>query len=215
MARDYYSILAIPRNATQEQIRDRFRELARQRHPDRFQGQERERAELEFQDITEAFNVLSNPERRRQHDLELSRPETGGGDGDAARLHRFQMEAGVQFYRDGNFFQAAESFERATQADPRNHQAWHHLAQALAQHRRYLSRAVVAIARACELAPMNPAYLKLAGRLHAEAGQPEKAEQYYNEAVTWGGEDPVVAKALEELRKGSKKGWGGLFGRGG
>ncbi|MBZ0090036.1 MAG: DnaJ domain-containing protein [Thermoanaerobaculia bacterium] len=215
MAKDYYSILAVSRNATQDQIRDRFRELARQRHPDRFQGEERVRAELDFQAITEAFNVLSSPERRRQHDVELSRPELGGGEGDAARLFRFHMEAGVQYYRDGNYFQASESFERATQADPRGHQAWHHLAQSLAQHRRYLAKAVAAIVRACELAPMNPAYLKLAGRLHAEAGQFEKAEQYYNEAVTWGGEDPVVAKALEELRKGSKKGWGGLFGRGG
>ncbi len=215
MAKDYYSTLSVSRNATQDQIRERFRELARQRHPDRFQGAERERAEREFQEITEAFNVLSSPERRRQHDVELTRPDSGGGEGDAARLTRFHMEAGVQYYRDGNYFQAAESFERATQADPRNHQAWHHFAQASAQHRRFLARAVTAIVRACELAPMNPAYLKLAGRLHAEAGQLEKAEQYYNEAVTWGGEDPVVTKALEELRKSSKKGWGGLFGRGG
>jgi curved DNA-binding protein CbpA len=215
MAKDYYSTLSVSRNATQDQIRERFRELARQRHPDRFQGAERERAEREFQEITEAFNVLSSPERRRQHDVELTRPDSGGGEGDSARLARFHMEAGVQYYRDGNYFQAAESFERATQSDPRNHQAWHHFAQASAQHRRFLPRALTAIVRACELAPMNPAYLKLAGRLHAEAGQLEKAEQYYNEAVTWGGEDPVVTKALEELRKSSKKGWGGLFGRGG
>lgn len=214
MPKDYYAILAVSRNATTEQIRDKFRELARVRHPDRHQGAARERAEIEFQELTEAFNVLSNPERRRQHDLELVRPEAGG-EGDHQRLARFHMEAGIQFYRDGNYFQAAESFERATQAEPRNAQAWHHLAQAYAQHNRYLARSLPAIERACELAPMNPAYLKLAGRLHALAGQLEKAERYYNEAVAWGGEDPVVAKALEELRKGSRKGWGGLFGKGG
>ncbi len=42
----------------------------------------------------------------------------------------------------------------------------------------------------------------------------DRAEHYYNEALTWGGEDPVVAKALDELRKVEKKGWGGLFGKG-
>ena len=214
MPRDHYAILGADRNSTGDQIRDRFRKMARERHPDRFQGEARSRAELEFQEITEAFNVLSDPDRRRQHDMELSRPDVSGGGSDSARLLRFHMEAGVQFYRDGNFAQAAEAFERALQAEPKNHQAWHHLAQSLSHQRRHLARAVEAIARACDLQAINPSYLKLAGRLHAEAGLVDRAEHYYNEAQTWGGEDPVVAKALDELRKGEKKGWGGLFGKG-
>ncbi|HEY4588113.1 MAG TPA: DnaJ domain-containing protein, partial [Thermoanaerobaculia bacterium] len=67
MARDFYTVLAVPRNATEDQIRQRFRELARTRHPDRFQGGEKARAEKEFQEITQAFNVLVDPERRRRH----------------------------------------------------------------------------------------------------------------------------------------------------
>ena len=66
MSRDHYAVLGTDRNATRDQIRDRFRKLARERHPDRFQGDEREKAELAFQAITEAFNVLSDPDRRRQ-----------------------------------------------------------------------------------------------------------------------------------------------------
>ena len=123
MAKDYYVILGAARNATKEQIRVRFRQLARERHPDRFQGEVRQKAELEFQDITEAFNVLLDPDRRRQHDLELARPEVPSAASDASRLGRFHMEAGVQFYRDGNFAQAAEAFERAIQAETKNHQA--------------------------------------------------------------------------------------------
>jgi curved DNA-binding protein CbpA len=215
MARDHYALLGADRNATGDQIRDRFRKLARERHPDRFQGAERSRAELEFQEITEAFNVLSDPDRRRQHDMELTRPELSTTAGDAARLLRFHMEAGVQFYRDGNLGQAGEAFERAIEADPKSSAAWHHLAQTLAAQRRNPMRAVEAVARACELQGMNPAYLKLAGRLHADAGLLDKAEHYYNEAIVWGGEDPAVSKALDELRKAGKKGWSGLFGKGG
>jgi DnaJ-class molecular chaperone len=215
MAKDYYGILAVSRNATQDQIRDRFRELTRQRHPDRFQGREREQAEREFQEITEAFNVLSSPERRRQHDVELTRPDIVSGNQDAQRLCRFHLEAGVKYYRDRNFVQAADSFDRATKADPRNAQAWHHLAQAVYQQRRNLAVALSAIAKACELTPMNVQFLKLAGRIHADAGLVDKAEQYYNEALTWGGEDETVRAALEELRGSSKKGgWSGLFGKG-
>jgi curved DNA-binding protein CbpA len=206
MATDHYAILGADRNSTSDQIRDRFRKLARERHPDRFQGEDREKAEVAFQAITEAFNVLSDPERRRQHDLQITRPEAAVKGTDASRLARFHLEAGVQFYRDGNLSQAAEAFERAIEAEPKNGQAWHHLAQTLAALRRSPTRAAEAIARACELTQMNPSYLKLAGKLHAEAGLLEKAEHYYNEAIVWGGEDPVVARALDDLRKLGRKG---------
>lgn len=215
MPKDHYAILGLARSVSPEKIRERFRQLARERHPDRFQGEVRQQAELDFQEITEAFNVLSDPDRRRQHDLELARPEATSLASDVARLARFHMEAGVQFYRDGNYVQAADAFERATQVDPKNHQAWHHLAQSLSHQKRHLMRAVEAIAHACEQQAINPSYLKLAGRLHAEAGLVDKAEHYYNEALTWGGEDAVVSQALEALRKSGKKGRGGFFGKGG
>lgn len=213
MPKDYYSILGVPRAATPDQIRDRFRELARTRHPDRFQGEERARAETEFQALTEAFNVLSSADRRRQHDLESARPESATAAADAQRLSRFHIQTGVKLYRERNYVQAAESFQRATEADPTNHQAWHHFAQACSHHRRYLNQALPAIVKACELQPMNPTYLKLAGRLHAQVGLADRADWYYNQAITWGGEDESVRQALEELRKASKKpGWG-LFGK--
>lgn len=213
MPKDYYSILGVPRNATPDQIRDRFRELARTRHPDRFQGEVRARAETEFQDLTEAYNVLASAERRRQHDLESARPEPSSNASDAQRLSRVHVQNGVRLYRDRNYVQAAESFQRATEADPANHQAWHHFAQACSHHRRYLNQALPAIVKACELQPMNPTYLKLAGRLHAQVGLVDRADWYYNQAITWGGEDESVRQALEELRKSSKKpGWG-LFGK--
>ncbi len=212
--RDFYGILAVEHDASTAQIRARFRKLARERHPDRFSGAERERAEVEFQELTEAFNVLISPERRRQLDFELQRAQVEGSESDSARLARFHLEAGVAFYRDGNFFLAAESFERVARLEPDHHQAWRNLAQALSHQRKFLPRAVEAIVRACELAPMNPAYLKLAGRLHVEAGLLDKAERYYNEAKTWGEEDPDVEKALEELRSRTRKGRSPLFGRG-
>ena len=212
-SKDFYAVLSVPRASTPEQIRARFLELARERHPDRFQGAARERAERDFLEITEAFNVLSNPQLRRQLDLELARPPADG-ESDQSRLVRFHIEAGSGFYRDGNFFSAGESFERAVRLDPKSHQAWSGLAQSLSHQRKFLPRALEASERACALEPMNAGYLKLAGRLHAEAGLWDRAERYYNEANTWGGEDPAVLKALEDLRSRSRKSRGPLFGRG-
>lgn len=209
--KNYYDLLALPQNATDEQIRSRFRELVRQRHPDRFQGEEKERAEREFQDITAAFNVLSNPELRRRHDLELARPQVQKQGADPAQLARVYLQRGVKAYKEGNYLQAAESFDRAAQSQPDNAKAWHHLALACSRQRRWLSRATNAVAKACELEPMNAGYLKLAGRIFESAGMTLRAEQYYNESLKWGGEDPEVEHRLAELRKGGKKGKAGFF----
>ncbi|HEY4561426.1 MAG TPA: DnaJ domain-containing protein, partial [Thermoanaerobaculia bacterium] len=105
MARDFYSVLAVPRNATEDQIRQRFRELARTRHPDRFQGTEKERAEKEFQEITQAFNVLVDPERRRRHDTDLVRPEESSAT-DPRQLFRVYLQRGVKAYKEKSYLEA-------------------------------------------------------------------------------------------------------------
>jgi tetratricopeptide (TPR) repeat protein len=108
--------------------------------------------------------------------------------------------------------EAAENFDRATKADPKNAQAWHHLALACSHQQRWQSQGIEAIQQAVGLEKMNVSYLKMAGKLHAAAGMTAEAERYYNEALTWGGEDPAIRQALEDLSKG-KKPRPGIFGR--
>ena len=214
MQKDFYAVLGVPRNATAEQIKDRFLQLTREKHPDRFPGADKQRAELEFQDITQAFNLLSNPERRRQHDLELTRPSQQRVDpGEAARVF---LQRGVKAYKAKNFTEAADNFSRATEADPKNAMAWHHLARTCLQQERWLPRAVTAIARACELEPMKIEYAKLAGQISERTGDRERAAHYYRQAIRWGGEDPEIRAALDQIESGDKKRkslLGGLFGK--
>jgi molecular chaperone DnaJ len=63
---DYYRVLGVPRNAPQSEIRNAYRTLAKQRHPDHVGG-----SEAEFARLQEAHAVLSDPNRRRQHDEAL------------------------------------------------------------------------------------------------------------------------------------------------
>ncbi len=212
MARDFYAVLAVPRNATEDQIRQRFRELARTRHPDRFQGAEKARAESEFQEITQAYIVLADPERRRKHDVELIRPGEGNEVVDPRQLFRVYLQRGVKAYKEKHYLEAANNFDLATQTDPRNGQAWHHLAQACSQQRSWLPRALDAIDRACQLEPMNGAYLKQAGRIYALTGQTEKALNYYRKSLQWGDDDPAVRQAIEELSRPAAAPRRGLFG---
>ncbi len=209
---NYYNILGLPRNATEQQIRDRFRQLARQRHPDRFQGEEKERAEVEFQKITEALNALSNPERRRVHDLELARPESQRQGVDKEQLARVYLQRGVRAFRDGNYLEAADNFDRATKADPDNAQTWYNLALACEHQVRWRSRAMAAITRACELEPMKPQYLRAAGRIFGQAGVTSKAISYLDQALNWGGADPEVEREIKRLES-DKRARGGRIGK--
>jgi molecular chaperone DnaJ len=63
--RDYYEVLGVPKTASMEEIKDAYRKLAMQYHPDRNKAPD---AEEKFKEISEAYAVLSDPEKRSQYD---------------------------------------------------------------------------------------------------------------------------------------------------
>ena len=64
--KDYYSLLGIPKNATQADIKKQYRKLAIKYHPDKNPGNKQ--AEEKFKDMGEAYEVLSDPEKRKKYD---------------------------------------------------------------------------------------------------------------------------------------------------
>ena len=64
--RDYYEILDIPKDASQDEIRKKFRKLARKYHPD--VTKVKEGSETKFKEINEAYEVLGDPEKRKKYD---------------------------------------------------------------------------------------------------------------------------------------------------
>ena len=89
--RDYYEVLGVQKGAAKDQIKDAYRKLALQFHPDRNKSPE---AEARFKEISEAYAVLSDDEKRRQYDAY-------GREGVYQRYSQEDIFRGVDF---GEFF---------------------------------------------------------------------------------------------------------------
>ena len=66
--RDFYEILGVPKNASDEEIKKAYRKLAMKHHPDRNQGETSKAAEVKFKEAKEAYEMLSDPQKRAAYD---------------------------------------------------------------------------------------------------------------------------------------------------
>src|ERR1035437_6343436 len=82
--RDYYEVLGVPKNASDEEIKKAYRKHAMKHHPDRNQGGGSKAAEEKFKESKEAYEMLSNPQKRAaydQHGFAEVDPNMRGGPG--------------------------------------------------------------------------------------------------------------------------------------
>lgn len=200
---NYYEVLGVERSATELQIRERFRKLARENHPDRYKGPDKADAERRFQTLTEAVNILTNPTRRKQHDVEMSTGTKGASGGvDFVQISKAYMAKGVKAYKENDFRGAYENFDLAAKHNEKDAKAWYHVALAAARMPSMMRQAVQAIETAAQLEPVNPLYLRDAGKIAKAAGLSAKAERYFEQALQWDPQNVEIQSALSELRAG-------------
>ncbi len=89
---DYYSTLGVDKKASPEEIKKAYRKLARQYHPDR--NPDDKQSEARFKEISQANDILSDPEKRRQYDNGTGQFASGtGGGGGFGGFGNFDFEA--------------------------------------------------------------------------------------------------------------------------
>jgi molecular chaperone DnaJ len=98
--RDYYDILGVPRGADDDEIKRSFRKLAQQWHPDVNTSSE---ADIRFKEINEAYQVLSDPQRRQAYDM-FGHAATGTGGFDPFGTGGFAGGASGGFQGFGDLF---------------------------------------------------------------------------------------------------------------
>ncbi|MCS6823291.1 MAG: molecular chaperone DnaJ [Cytophagaceae bacterium] len=101
--RDYYEILGVPRNASQEEIKKAYRKMAIKYHPDK--NPNNPEAEEKFKEAAEAYEVLSNPEKKQRYDQfgHEGLSGNGGFSGGGMNIEDIFANFGDIFGEDGPF----------------------------------------------------------------------------------------------------------------
>jgi len=192
-----YDVLGIGSDADEKQIRDAFRKLTLKYHPDRYLPDQREKAEKRFQEITEAFNVLSHPESKLKYDREIALSGGTSRATDPKEIGKKLAAKGAQEYKAGHLSEALENLELAVHHDDTNSRAHYFLGMTLFRVPGQQREALRHLDQAAQLEPGNTAIKAEAARCFLVAGMHLRARRLAEETLEM---DPTSSKAADVLR---------------
>ena len=211
-----YDVLGVESDATEAQIRAAFRKLTIKHHPDRFAGDQRAKAEEHFQEITEAFNVLSRPESREKYDEELAQGQPGGSSAamDPREIARKLAAKGAQTLREGNLTQALDELKSALDHDENCARAHYFMGVALGKVSGREKESLRHLERAVTLESGNAVMLAEAAAAAGVVGMKARAQRFAEDALSFDPTNKKAAKVLQHLDGNDDPGSGdGLFSR--
>lgn len=100
--KDYYKILGVDKNASEQEIKNKFRKLAKKYHPDL--NPDNKEAEKKFKEVNEAYEVLSDPEKKKQYDTFGSSYDFSNGQNFDPSQYGFDFGNGSYTYTTGGDF---------------------------------------------------------------------------------------------------------------
>jgi len=190
-----YDTLGVEQDSTEQEIRKAFRGLALKHHPDRFSGEGQARAEQKFQEMTEAFNVLSHPESRQKYDLEIKQG-TENKTMDRKEIARRLAAKGAQALREGNIPEALEDLKLAVDHDDECARGHYFYGLTLGRISGRERDALRHAERAANLEPDNATMRAEAAVLSLAAGMKSRAVRLAQQALDL---DPTNTKASQVL----------------
>jgi curved DNA-binding protein CbpA len=240
VSKSYYEILGVPRNAGELEIKAAYHRLARKYHPDKAAGpQEAASMEAEFSQISTAYNVLKDKDKRAAYDQTMEQrqaaaqtnvspksagPSSSGGmpmanpsaasqEKNKAGVARRAFLKGLQLMSSGDYNKASEFLEVAIKNNEAEAAYHAKLSQCLLRSHRAFTRAISAAQRAIELDPYNTDYRLVLAELYENTDAKSMAIKTYEEILKWDPANDRAHMALNVLNPKRKTILGRLFGK--
>lgn len=211
---DFYQRLRVPTTATTEVIAANYNMLARPLSPERLRSltddEKRTTAEEAYRRLTEAYEVLSNPDTRSAYDREMRSGAAGAGGGVAFHKGRAALQSG-DTQKALELFEVAYA-EAPTEAQYRMYVGWARFLAADAEDKETRRAAHDLIKGAVLDAPDHDEGYLLFGYVYQSNGDIEKAEKLFSKALAMNPGNAEARRALKLVRSRSERDKG-LLGR--
>jgi len=196
MAADYYQLLGVAPGAALADIRKAYARLAKERHPDKFSDPaEKQKAQAFFQDLTTAFNTLTNESRRREYDAERERPKPQS----AEEIARDAFERSGPALEQGDFQQAVTLLRTAVHHAPSEVQYQLALGRTLGRTRETAREAIQVLEKAAQSVRGNASLWADIAALYQSQGLKLRAQKAIETALRINPRDARVARLAAEL----------------
>ena len=216
MNKNYYEILGVSPDSTEKEIKQAYRKIARNLHPDKLKkGEERSEKEKIFADVSEAYNVLKHRRKREEYNQKLKLDKKSSGPvGDTLKTERqTKVEIkgiskdrdmiarkayikGMQILKAGDFTSAIKFFKAAIENDDSEALYFYRLAMAMMMAKKSFTKAVEYCNEALKKEPYNMDYKLLLGEIYEKAGGISKAVKIYEDILRW---DKTYLRARQNL----------------
>lgn len=212
----YYQILGINKQASEEDIKKAYFQLARKFHPDRFDrstpANYRAKIEDVFDKITKAYHTLTSRELRKVYDIRTPAAGVSDSGKDVVKKADTKFRQAKTLYSQGRFEDAIVLLEEVVRLNKTKGGYFLLLALTETKIPAFRRKAEENFQKAIELEPWNPEGYVGLGILYKQEGMNLKATRLFQKALEYDSDHETARKELETLTGGQKKtGLKGLF----
>jgi curved DNA-binding protein CbpA len=193
---DYYQLLGLAPSAGASDIRQAYVRLAKERHPDKFSDPaEKEKAQVFFQDLTTAFNTLSNENRRREYDAQRERPKPMSPED----IARDAFEKSGPAFEQGDYQGALTFLQTAVHHAPREAQYHLALGKAMGRFKETARKGIEVLEKASQAFPENAAVWYELAVLYQGQGLKLRAQKAADSAQRLAPRDARISRLAADL----------------
>jgi tetratricopeptide (TPR) repeat protein len=208
---NYYQILGLAKDASDEDIKKAYFLLARKFHPDRFprtlSPQYRVLVEDVFDNITKAYRTLTSEDLRRSYDLKapVAAARAGESGRDVLKKADHKFRQAKTLYSQGRYEDSIVVLEEVTRMNRTKGAYFLLLALSEVKIPSMRRKAETDFQKAIELEPWNPECYVGLGMLYRQEGMTMKATKLFQKALEYDDDHEIALKEMDALKGGEKK----------